>query len=176
MFRRIYGLSVAVLLMLGLVVPTALADDSQEREFRMLEDFAAVETGASGSGESDVDGDFVEIEVEAEGLEPNHQYEMKVTITSELRGNGTCCKGPVSAGVVDLVSCGWEDSDDGGEVEFECDLDLVELLGSGTYRLDFFVTHIHSTDLFSDLSIVLDRDPLLRCAPASVHTVPQDDD
>jgi len=55
------------------------------------------------------------------------------------------------------------------------------LLPGDEYRLDFFVTHIHPTVpgmpgtgvLLSD---VLDRDPLLACAPASVHTVPQDDD
>jgi len=134
-----------------------------------------------GRGVSEVDGDFVEIEVEAEGLLPYHQYEMKVTV-------GFCPPDPINAGFCDaptmptlaVVTCGWENSDSDGEVEFDCDLDLVELLGPGTYRLDFFVTHIHPTGPGSGLGFpisgVLDRDPLLRCFPASVHTVPGDDD
>jgi len=182
----VIGLATVIALLLGITVaPTALADDDQEQEFAMLDDFAT-EDGASGSGESEVDGDFVEIEVEAEDLLPDHQYELKVTIgfcaLGTIRENiMSDCDAPVGP-TPTVVSCGPERSDSDGEVEFDCDLDLVELLGAGpaTYRLDFFVTHFHPTDpgvgLGVPLSVVLDRDPLLRCAPASLHTVPQDDD
>ena len=178
----VMGLAAVIALLLSITVaPTALADDDQEQEFAMLDNFATEQTGASGSGESEVDGDFVEIEVEAEGLLPDHQYELIVII-------GACSVDPVVCplpieGMPIFVTCGPESSDDDGEVEFDCDLDLVDIAGApGTYRLDFFVTHNHATVLGAvdtpglPLSLLFDRDPLLRCGPASVHTVPQDDD
>jgi len=176
----VIGLAAVIALLLGLTVaPTALAHGDQEQEFDMNDRFATA-IGASGSGESEVDGDFVEVAVEAEGLLPHHQYEMKITI-------GACPPDAISAGQCDgpagmflpvVVTCGWEESDSKGEVEFDCHLDLVELIGPGTYRLDWFVTHIHPTvpgmagngALLSD---VLGRDPLLACQPASLHTVPE---
>ena len=93
------------------------------------------------------------------------------------------CDSPVGVTPPTVVTCGPVRSDDDGEVELDCDLDLVELLGPGpaTYRLDFFLTHFHPTGPGVGfpgipISVVLDRDPLLRCAPASLHTVPQADD
>jgi len=173
----VIGLATVIALLLGITVaPTALADDDQEQEFAMLADFATEQTGASGSGESEVDGDIVEIEVEAEGLLPYHQYEMKVTISPE----GDLRPPPETDPI--FVTCGWENSDSDGEVEFDCDLDLVQLRGPGIYRLDFFVTHIHATEPGKDgtpgvpLSAIFERDPLLRCAPASIHMVPGDVD
>jgi len=174
----VIGLAAVIALLLSITVPTALADDDQEQEFGMFDNFATEQTGASGSGESEVDGDIVKIEVEAEGLLPYHQYEMKVTISPE----GVLIP-PVFTDPI-FVTCGWENSDSDGEVEFDCDLDLVELSGPGIYRLDFFVTHIIPTvagNIASDpfgpgLTDIFDRDPLLRCGPASIHMVPGDDD
>ncbi len=175
----VIGLVAVIALLLSITVPTALAGDDQEQEFAMLDDFAT-EDGASGSGESEVDGDFVEVAVDAEGLLPYHQYEMKVTIGPCTSPAIADCDAPI-VGMPAVVTCGWENSDSDGEVEFDCDLDLVELLGPGTYRLDFFVTHIHPTDPAGNpqggdpdpgviLPLVLDRDPLLRCSPASRHS------
>ncbi len=176
----VIGLVAVIALLLSVTVPTALADDDQEQEFDMNDRFAT-EDGASGSGESEVDGDFVQIDVDAEGLLPHHQYEMKVTIGFCSAPHIFDCDAPVGGPPPAIVTCGWENSDGHGDVEFDCDLDLVELLGPGTYRLDFFVTHIHPTvdgccGVGPLLTTVLDRDPLLACQPASVHTVPQDDD
>ena len=171
----VIGFATVIALLLSITVPTALADDDQEQEFGMFTNFATEQTGASGSGESEVDGDFVEIEVDAEGLLPDHQYEMIVIINDELVA-------PVFADFPIFVTCGPESSDDDGEVEFECDLDLVDITGApGTYRLDFFVTHNHATvpgdGFFGEtLTDIVNRDPLLRCGPASIHTVPGDDD
>ncbi len=179
--RIVIGLVAVIALLLSITVPTALADDDQEQEFAMLDDFATELTGASGSGKSEVRRDSVRIEVKAEGLLPRHQYEMKVTI-------GDCPPEPSSAadcvppvmGDPAVVTCGPETSNRRGKARFRCAIDLVQLLGPGTYRTDFFVTHIHPTGpgfgLGVPLSGVLDRDPLLACAPASVHTVPQVDD
>ena len=175
--RTVMGLAAVITLLLSVTVaPTVFADDDQEQEFGMFANFATEQTGASGSGESEVDGDIVEIEVEAEGLLPNHQYEMKVIIGPEGDLTAPAFLPPPHG----FVTCGWENSEDDGEVEFDCDLDLVELRGPGMYRLDFFVTHIHPTVAGSGffglaLSEALDRDPLLRCGPASVHMVPADD-
>ena len=180
----VIGLAAVIALLLGLTVaPTALAHGVQEQEFDMNARFASA-MGASGSGESEVNGGFVEVQVDAEGLLPHHQYEMKITI-------GACPPDALSAGGCDspageflpvVVTCGWEESDHFGEVRFDCHLDLVELLGAGTYRLDFFLTHFHFTGPGKagtagvPISLILDRDPLLRCSPASLHTVPQVDD
>ncbi len=166
------GAATILSLLLSITVgPTALAD-SEKQNFDMLADFATEQTGASGSGVSRTHRDSVRIAVKAEGLLPHHQYEMKVTIGDE--GVPPVMGDPV------VVSCGPETSNRRGKARFRCAIDLVQLLGPGVYRTDFFVTHIHPTGpgvgLGVPLSVVLDRDPLLRCAPASVHTVPQVDD
>ena len=124
-----------------------------DNEFAMLDDFATETTGATGSGKARV-GSSVEVEVKAHGLIPGHDYELNVTIDFA----SVATFGPVTA-------------NEDGEVEFEEDLDLLSLLGPGTYRLDFFVTHTHPTipdPLFGGL---LDRDLLLRCAPFITVTV-----
>ena len=165
----VIGLVAVIALLLSVTVPTALADDDQEQEFDMNDRFAT-EDGASGSGEIEVDGDIVEIEVEAEGLLPNHQYEMKVTIGPAFE--------PFAP--TNVVTCGPVTSEDDGEVEIECDLDLVQLLEPGAYRVDLFVTHIHPTvegegEVGVLLTALFNRDPLLSCQPAPVVVVPGDD-
>ncbi len=166
----VMGLAAVIALLVSITVaPTALAHDPQEQEFAMLDDFATEQTGASGSGVSSVHKDSVRIKVKAEGLLPRHQYEMKVTIGDE--GVPPVMGDPI------FVTCGPERSNRRGKAQFRCELDLVDITGApGTYRLDFFVTHNHATGLGAAgngeiLSGVLDRDPLLRCAPASTHTV-----
>ncbi len=163
------GLVAVIALLLSITL--GLAKDNQKQEFAMLDDFATEITGASGSGESKVHKDSVRIKVKAEGLLPRHQYEMKVTIGDE--GVPPVMGDPI------FVTCGPERSNRRGKAQFRCELDLVDITGApGTYRLDFFVTHNHATGLGAPgngeiLSGVLDRDPLLRCAPASTHTVPE---
>ena len=131
--------------------------------FAMLDDFAT-EKGASGSARADVDGGTLEVEVEAEGLIPGHDYELNVTI------------GPQPGGFTSFVTFGPVTADDDGEVEFEVDIALAP----GDHRLDFFVTHDHSTVVGSGplgafISAFIDRDPLLRCAPAVFVTIEADD-
>ena len=128
-----------------------------DNEFAMLDDFATETTGATGSGKARV-GSSVEVEVEAKGLIPGHEYELNVTI------------GPQPDGFTSFVTFGPLIADEDGEVEFEEDLDLLSLLGPGTYRLDFFVTHTHPT-IPDPLFGLLDRDLLLRCAPFITVTV-----
>ena len=127
--------------------------------FAMTDRFAT-ETGASGSGTSDVAGGSIETEVNAEGLIPNHPYELKVSINFSA------------------VATFGGASDNEGEIEFEVDLDLLGIAGPGTHRLDFFVTHNHPTvsGIGPDgvfLTGLLGRDPLLACAPAQFPTVPE---
>ena len=163
---RVVGLAVVLGLLLSVMVaPTALASD--EEEFDMNDRFAAgTPTGASGSGEVEVDDGSVEIEVGAEGLLPNHAYELKVTI------------GPAGGfAPTSVVTFGPVTSDDDGEIEFEEDLGLAP----GTYRVDLFVTHIHPTVAGSGptgaaLTALFNRDPLLSCQPAPTVTVAGDDD
>ena len=136
-----------------------------------MNDRFATETGASGDGEIEVDDGEVEIEVEAEGLLPNHPYELIVTI------------GPQQGGTPEPTSVRkFQGQSDGeGEIEFEEDLDLVGIEGPGDYRLDFFVTHDHATVSGSPgggvaLTALLDRDPLLACAPAQFVTVSEEEE
>ena len=144
--------------------PTALAND-QEEEFDM-NDRLATEKGASGSGKTAVDGDSVEFEVNAKGLLPDHQYEMKITIVPQGFGP--------TASDANVVTCGPVTSNSAGDARFRCDIDLVQLRRPGAYRLDLFVTHIHPTVSGGNpaLSAVLDRDPLLACQPAPMVMVP----
>ncbi len=143
----------------------AHAAASHDFEFAMLEDLATETTGASGSGQADVEGGSVEIEVKAEGLIPGHDYELNVTI------------GPQPGGFSSFVTFGPVTADDDGEVEFEGDIDLAP----GAHRLDFFVTHTQSTVAGSGpvgefITAFIDRDPLLRCFPAVFVTIVADDD
>ena len=113
-----------------------------------MNDRFATETGASGSGQADVEGGSVEIEVKAEGLNPGHDYELNVTIDF--------------ASFVTFTATANAD----GEVEFE----EVMALAPGTYRLDFFVTHDHATGTGVVFGL-FDRDLLLACQPAVVGLV-----
>ncbi len=112
--------------------------------FAMLDDFA-VETGASGSGKTKVRHSSVRVNVNAKGLLPNTDYELNITIDF---GSFVTFKAT---------------SNKEGKIKFREDLDLVGL-APGTYRLDFFVTHDHSTGTGVAFGL-FDRDLLLRCAP-----------
>ncbi len=152
-------------------------DDAGDEEFDMNARFATEQTGASGSGEVEVDDGSVEIEVEVEGLLPNTPYELKVTIGE----GGNADLGGFDGGSFGIVTFGPVTSADDGEVEFEEDLDLLGLFGPGLYRLDFFVTHIGPTVAGSGvvgpiLTGILGRDPLLACEPAPSFIVIAADD
>ena len=127
----------------------AHAAASHDFAFAMLDDLATETTGASGSGQADVEGGSVEVEVKAEGLKPGHRYELNVTIDFA----SVVTFGPVTA-------------QEDGEVEFEG----VIALAPGNHRLDFFVTHTHSTGTGVVFGL-FDRDLLLRCAPAVFLTI-----
>ena len=118
----------------------------------MVDDFA-VEDGASGSGKTRVRHSSVLVSVKAKGLLPNHPYELNVTI------------GPAPAGFSSFVTI-TATSDKKGKIRFRGDVPLAP----GTHRLDFFVTHNHSTGTGVAFGL-LDRDLLLRCLPATVVTI-----
>ncbi len=130
---------------------------SHDFEFAMLDDFAVEKTGASGSGQADVEGGSVEIEVKAEGLIPGHEYELNVTIGPFP---------PFPGGFTSFVTFGPVTAQEDGEVEFEG----VIALAPGNHRLDFFVTHDHSTGTGVAFGL-FDRDLLLRCRPAVFLTI-----
>ena len=159
---RLLSLSVVIALLLSIVVaPTALAND-EDQEFDMNDRFASVAgKGASGDGEVEVDDGSVEIEVEAEGLLPNHAYQLIVTVGPQ--------GAPFQAGFFDVTFVPVT-SDDDGEIEFDEELDL----DPGSYRLDLFVTHVH-TILTPAIPQIGNFDPLLACAPAPMVTVAADD-
>ena len=166
-FTQLTGVAVTALLFSMVAVPTALAND-QEEEFDM-NDRLATEKGASGIGKTAVNGDSVEFEVKAEGLLPNQQYELRITF-------GTAGLPPVPGNLA-VVSCGPVTSIRNGDAKFRCDVDLVQLVGPGAYRLDLFITRIRPTVAGSGatgiaLSGVLGRDPLLACQPAPMVMVP----
>ena len=125
--------------------------------FAMLDDFAVEMTGAKGRGKADLDHSSVQINVKAKGLLPNTDYELNVTI-----GPGPSF--PPSTFVTFTAT-----SDKKGSVGFKDDLDLAGF-GPGTHRLDFFVTHDHSTGTGVVFGL-FDRDLLLRCAPATFVTI-----
>ncbi len=116
-----------------------------------MNDRFATEKGASGSAEAEVDDGEVEFEVEAEGLVPGEEYELSVT-----------------RDFIDIFTFGPVTADEDGEVEFEGDIDLLSLLGPGTYRLDFFLTRPSGLLLFA-------RDLLLACQPFVSATIVADD-
>ncbi len=116
--------------------------------FAMLDDFA-VETGASGSGKTKVRHSSVRVNVNAKGLLPNTDYELNITIDF--------------ASFVTFTAT----SNKNGKIKFREDL---EGLAPGTHRLDFFVTHDHSTGTGVAFGL-FDRDLLLRCFPAVNLTI-----
>ena len=129
-----------------------------DNEFAMLDDFATETTGATGSGKARV-GSSVEVEVEAKGLIPGHEYELNVTI------------GPQPDGFTSFVTF-TATSDRHGKIKFQGDIEL----DPGMHRLDLFVTHNHPTVVGSGpdgafITAFIDRYPLLRCAPAVFLTV-----
>jgi hypothetical protein len=167
--RTSLGLTAVIALWLSITVaPTALAD-SQEQEYDMNDRFA-FEKGASGSGKLSVHKDSIKVAVKAEGLIPKHEYEMKLTI-------GDPDDAPVAGDPV-VVTCGPKTSSSSGKLRIRCTIDLLDFLAPGTYRVDIFLTHIHSTDPAGDpdgelLAVVLGRDPLLACQPATTVMVPE---
>ena len=157
---RVLGFAMVMSLLASITaVPIALADD---QEFDMNDRFATQTfPGGGGSGEVEVEDGSVEFEIEAENFPPNHAFELKVTID-----------------LTSVVTFGPILSDEDGDLEIE---DALTGLAPGTYRLDFFVTHTHSTvegsgEFGPFLTGLFDRDPLLSCQPAVNVTIDGDDD
>ena len=167
------GVAAFLSLLLSITVaPTALAD-SQKQKYDM-NDRIAFEKGASGSGKISVHKDSMRVAVKAKGLIPKHQYEMTLAI-------GAAGVPPFFSDPV-IVSCGPKTSSGGGGLSIRCAIDLIQLLGPGEYRVDIFLTHIQPTEPAGDpsfglpgvlLPVVLDRDPLLACQPATLVMVPE---
>ncbi len=137
--------AIAVLagVMLGVAAaPAVEADRDIETQFAMDENppFVAPITGAIGTGvfDCDVEEKEFDLEDEAEGLLPNHRYQVFVTLTVGSAGP--------PAGVV-FLNQGDVMTDDEGNLEFEIEdspLDLVALLPEGAdgvglegWRVDF---------------------------------------
>ncbi len=77
-----------------------------------------------------------------------------------------------------VVTCGPKTSSRSGKLRIKCTIDLLDFLDPDTYRVDIFLTHIHPTvdgaaGTGALLTGVLDRDPLLRCFPATISMVPE---
>ncbi len=174
--RIVIGLVAVIALLLSITV--GLAKGSQKQEYEMRNDFAT-EMGASGSGKLSVHKDSIRVEVKAEGLDPKHQYELKLTIgpcPPVAMGAGDC--DPPFLSGASVVTCGPKTSSRSGKLRIKCTIDLLDFLAPATYRVDIFLTHIFPTvdglaGTGADLTGVLDRDPLLRCAPATIVMVPE---
>lgn len=127
------------------------------------------EAGARGVIEFDTDqeGSSIEIsEIEVEGLLPNNDYEIWVTV--DFDPSLTARFGPFFA-------------DEFGGLKVE-ELE-VSVPGPGSYRLDVFLTHTHPTGATSALLLALIgaiepftvRDILLACDPPLFITLEADD-
>ena len=186
--KKSLSILVALLVAAAAITPLAVlslvsADSSDEDEEVDFNDRFAVETrGSRGEIEFDdqQEGSFIEIsEIEAEGLQPDHQYEIWVTVSPP---------GPPFANVISALTAkfGPFDSDEDGELEVE-ELE-VSVPDPGSYRVDVFLTHIHptacpSTGLGADLCGLLGttgddatRDVLLACQPALLITLEDDEE
>ncbi len=123
--------------------------------FAMVDGFAVEITGASGSGKIRLRHRSVRIKVKAKDLLPNTVYELNVTIDF--------------ASFVTFTAT----SNKKGKIKFKGDLEFAP----GEYRLDFFVTHDEPTiseakfDFLVPLFLLLDRDLLLRCLPATIVSI-----
>ena len=161
----------SVLVALSLFGALALLPVSvQAHEESDFNDRFAVETrGSRGEIEfkDDQEGSFIEIdEIEVEGLRPNHAYEIWVTV--DFDPSLTATFGPFM-------------SDEDGELEVE-ELE-VGPLAPGSYRVDVFLTHPHTTTLGPlatagppfDIEPFTTRDILLACEPALFITLEADD-
>ena len=171
----------SVLVALSLFAALALLPVSVQahEEVDFNDRFAVQTTGARGEIEFDDDqeGSFIEIsEIEVEDLLPDHAYEIWVTVSDPAT--------PFVL-VIPAQQFGPFVSDEDGELEVE-ELE-VSVPGPGTYRVDVFLTHIHSTTcpsagfgafLCGLLGTVEDptRDILLACQPALIITLEADDD
>lgn len=179
--KHISVLSVLVALSLFAALALLPVSVQAHEEVDFNDRFAVQTTGAGGEIEFDDDqeGSFIEIsEIEVEGLLPDHAYEIWVTVSPP---------GPPFANVISALTATFGPfvSDEDGELEVE-ELE-VSVPDPGSYRVDVFLTHIHSTtcpstglgaDLCGLLGTVADptRDVLLACQPALLITLEADDD
>ncbi len=130
--------------------------------------FATETTGAEGTIKfKDIQkGIFMEIsKIKVKGLLPNHDYEIWVTVSPP---------GPPVANVISTQQFGPFTTNDDGKLKVK--KLQVTVSGTGTWRLDVFVTHTDTTaemgvgELGELIAGLLDRDPLLACEPGLIIT------
>ncbi len=129
--------------------------------------FAGETTGATGFiiFKDTQQGTTVGIQVlKAKGLQPNHDYEIWVTVSAPAT--------PLDPSLSEQQSGTFTTNAAGNLVVTRLQ---VVVPGSGTWRRDVFLTHIHATitgvGAFGPaITALLDRDPLLSCEPAVVIT------
>lgn len=157
--RRLLASLIFMGLLLALLPASAQAAPSTKVDWN---DRFAAETGGTGFiiFKSAQQGSMVEIQVlKAKDLSPNHEYEIWVTVdfdpslTTTFGSFVTNAHGNLKAGRLQ-----------------------VDVPGPGTYRLDVFLTHDHSTTCPSNptgafvCGFLPTRDPLLACEPALIIT------
>lgn len=130
--------------------------------------FAGETTGATGFiiFKGTQQGTTVGIQVlKAKSLLPNHEYEIWVTVSP--------WPGPPATDVITAQAFGPFGSNAHGNLQVSGIEASVP--GTGTWRLDVFITHTHPTvpgvGAFGPaITAVLNRDPLLSCQPALIIT------
>ncbi len=161
-FSYLVGVVLLAGLLFGIATVATVEAGKNKTKFDMLDDFAVV-GGASGKGEVDVKAKngLMKLKIDAEGLIPLHRYQVAVTVSPKPEVLA------FPAGIIEthrfLLG-----TDKKGKLKFHTE-DFPLALNPGDYRLDFFVTHDHAT--LPPPPNFLDRDLLLRCAPAATITI-----
>ncbi len=130
--------------------------------------FAGETTGATGFiiFKDTQQGTTVGIQVlKAKSLQPNHEYEVWVTVSP--------WPGPPATNTISEQSFGSFWSNAHGNLQVSGI--QVSMPTTGTWRVDVFLTHTGPTvpgvgAVGPDLTLLLNRDPLLSCQPALIIT------
>ncbi len=169
--KRFFAVSllISVLLLSALTLVPVSVEDIEK--VGLNDRLAAETTGAEGTIKfKDIQkGVFMEIsKIKVKSLLPNHDYEIWVTVSPP---------GLPEENVISSQQFGPFTTNDDGKLKVK--KLQVTVPGTGTWRLDVFVTRTHTTDemgagepggLGKRIADLLDRDPLLACIPALIIT------